>query len=74
MRAENKIIDLHEFNESSRIDLQVVKRKLWNESIPLKTRTIAIQHVAEMENHDSVTKEELVNAIRWLFERYDFCN
>lgn len=29
-------------------------------------------HVAHMETHNSITKDELVEALRWLFDHYDF--
>lgn len=40
--------------------------------VPYKTRVLAIDHVAKMETHNSVTKAELVAALRWLFAHYDF--
>ena len=38
----------------------------------LRDLKAAIEQVAEMETHNSVTKEELVSALRWLFRHYDF--
>ena len=46
--------------------------QIFDESIPYKTRVLAIDHVAKMETHNSVTKAELVAALRWLFAHYDF--
>lgn len=34
--------------------------------------TKAIAKVARMETHNSVTKNELINALRWMFDIYDF--
>lgn len=43
-----------------------------DESIPIPTKVLAIEHVAEMETHNSVTKDELVGALRRLFRYFDF--
>lgn len=32
----------------------------------------AIEQVARMGTHNSVTKDELVHALRWIFDHYDF--
>lgn len=50
----------------------VVKRSLNDESLPCEMRVLAIRKVAEMETHNSIAKADLVNALRWLFEHYDF--
>ena len=50
----------------------IVKYHLDDDSIPIKTRTIAIRQVAEMETHNSTTKEELVGALLWIFDHYEF--
>lgn len=34
--------------------------------------TKAIAKVARMETHNSIKKEELIAALRWLFDIYDF--
>lgn len=52
--------------------INIVKTGLADESISLKTRVLAIDHVAHMETHNSITKDELVEALRWLFDHYDF--
>ena len=38
----------------------------------LQQKVIAIEKVANMATHNSIKKEELVSALRWLFEHYDF--
>lgn len=60
------------FNISLGQAVSIVKTGLDDESIPYKTRALAIDHVAHMETHNSVTKDELVTALRWLFDHYDF--
>lgn len=50
----------------------IVKFRLNDPDISIRTKLLAIEHVAETETHNSVTKEELVGALRWLFQHYDF--
>lgn len=60
------------FNVSLGQAVEIVKYKLDNETIALQSKVLAINKVAEMETHNSITKDELVRALRWLFEHYDF--
>lgn len=60
------------FNVSLGQAVEIVKYKLNNETIALQSKVLAIGKVAEMETHNSITKDELVRALRWLFEHYDF--
>ena len=50
----------------------IVKRRLEDENLSIRSKVLSIEAVAEMETHNSVTKEELVGALRWLFQHYDF--
>ena len=50
----------------------IVKWKLDDDTIALQSKIIAIEKVARMETHDSITKDELVRALQWLFDHYDF--
>lgn len=50
----------------------VFKERLDDDSIPIETKIIAIRQVAEMETHNSITKDELVGALRWIFDHYEF--
>lgn len=50
----------------------IFKERLDDDSIPIDTRTIAVRQVAQMETHNSITKDELVGALRWIFDHYDF--
>lgn len=50
----------------------IVKHNLDDESIAFPSKVIAIEKVAEMETHNSITKDELVAALRWLFRHYEF--
>lgn len=60
------------YNVSLGEAVSIVKYKLDNDSISIPSKVLAIQDVAEMETHNSITKNDLVNALRWLFEHYDF--
>ena len=60
------------FNVSLGEAVIIVKSRLDDESIPIPTKVLAIEHVAEMETHNSVTKDELVGALRWLFRYFYF--
>lgn len=60
------------FNVSFGMAVDIFKNKLQDESIPFETRILAIEKVADLETHNSITKQELVNALRWIFEHYDF--
>ena len=60
------------FNVSLGQAVEIVKYKLDDDSIALQSKVLAIDKVAEMPTHNSITKDELVRALRWLFEHYDF--
>jgi len=50
----------------------IVKYYLDDDSIAIQSKVLAIEKVAEMETHNSITKDELVKALRWLFRHYEF--
>lgn len=60
------------FNVSLGQAVTIVKYNLDDETIALQSKVLAIERVAEMETHNSITKDELVRALRWLFEHYEF--
>lgn len=60
------------FNISMGQAVGIVKYSLDDESISIKTKVLAIEQVSEMETHNSVTKEDLVCALRWMFQYFDF--
>lgn len=69
---QNNTIVFPTFNVSFGMAVDIFKNKLQDESIPFETRILAIEKVADLETHNSITKQELVNALRWIFEHYDF--
>lgn len=52
--------------------IEIVKYRLEDDSLSIPTKVLAIENVANMETHNSVTKDELVHALRWLFDHYEF--
>ena len=50
----------------------IVKHKLNDESIALQSKVLAIETVANMETLNGVTKDELQNALKWLYNHFDF--
>lgn len=52
--------------------IDIVKFKLDDQTIPLGTKMLAISRIAEMKTINSITKDELQKALRWLFVHYDF--
>ena len=38
----------------------------------LPSKVLAIEKIARMETHNSISKDDLVRALRWLFDHYDF--
>lgn len=51
---------------------EIVKFRLDDESVPIPRKVQAIEIVARMETLNSITKDELQKALRWLFDHYDF--
>ena len=67
-----KVVEFPTYNVSLGMAIYIVKECLNDDTIPIPNKVIAIAKVAEMETHNSVTKDELVRALRWLFEHYEF--
>jgi hypothetical protein len=70
--ANKKVVPFPSYNVSIGEAVAIVKYKLNEQGIALQSKVIAIDMVANMETHNSITKDELVNALRWLFEHYEF--
>ena len=67
-----KVVAFPTYNVSLGEAWAIVKNGLDDENIALQTKVIAISKVAEMETHNSTTKDDLVRALRWLFRHYEF--
>lgn len=51
---------------------EIVKLRLDDDSLPIPTKVTAIEMISRMETLNSITKDELQKALRWLFDHYDF--
>ena len=67
-----KTVRFPSFNVSLSDAIEIAKYHLNDPDIAMQSKVMAIERVAEMETHNSVTKEELVGALRWLFQHYNF--
>lgn len=70
--AEKKVVPFPTYNVSLGDAILVVKHHLNDPNISQPTKVLAVDKVACMETHNSITKNDLVNALRWLFEHYEF--
>lgn len=67
-----KTVQFPTYNVSLGDAVRIVSFHLDDESIALQSKVIAIEKVANMETHNSVSKDKLIRALRWLYEHYDF--
>ena len=70
--ADDKLIPFPTDHVTLPDAIEIVKQRLSDETLSPQTVVCAIEQVAEMETHNSVSKDDLVNALRWLFEHYEF--
>lgn len=70
--ADDKLIHFPTDHVALPDAIEIVKQRLSDETLSPQTVVCAIEQVAEMETHNSVSKNDLVNALRWLFEHYEF--
>lgn len=66
------VVDFPSYNVSLGEAILIVKHHLGDIGYSFPSKVLAIERVANMETHNSVTKDDLVGALRWLFEHYDF--
>lgn len=50
----------------------IVRECLDSLSVSMPSKVIAIEKVARMETHNSISKDDLIHALRWLFDHYEF--
>lgn len=67
-----KIINFPSYNVSLSEAILIVRERLDDDSIALPTKMIAIEKVTQMETYNSIRKDDLVHALRWIFDHYDF--
>lgn len=66
------IIHFPTYNVSLGEAITIVRERLDDDTIAFQTKVIAISKVAQMETHNSIRKDDLVHALRWIFDHYDF--
>lgn len=59
------------YNVSLALAIDIVKHGLDNDEIAMQTKVLAIEQVTEMETHNSITKDDLIKALRWVYKHYD---
>lgn len=69
---KRKLVSFPTYNVSLGEAVGIVKGRLNDDTIANETKVLAIEQVANMETHNSITKDELVRALRWMFETYEF--
>ena len=72
LMMQKKILSFPTNQVSLGTSIEIVKYRLDDDSILIPTKVLAIENVANMETHNSVTKGELIHAFRWLFDHYEF--
>lgn len=70
--ADKKTVPFPTYNISLGEAILIVKYRLNDTDVALQSKTLAIEKVANMETHNCITKDDLVGALRWVFEHYDF--
>ena len=66
-----KMIQFPSFSVSLQEAIEIVKYRLNDADIAMQSKVMAIEMVADMETHNSITKDDLVSALRWIYEHYD---
>ena len=72
MVDKKRVISFPTYNVNIGDAQLIVKKLLDDDTIAIQSKVLAIEKVARMETLNSITKDELVKALRFLFERYDF--
>ena len=72
MDNEKRIINFPTYNVNLGDACVIVKRLINDETIASESKVIAIEKVARMETHNSITKDDLIKCLRWLFDHYEF--
>lgn len=51
---------------------EIVKLRLDDDSVSIPKKVQAIEMVSQMGTLNSITKDELQKALRWMFDNFDF--
>lgn len=70
--GRKKVVQFPTYNITLGDAILIVKHHLQDDDIALQSKILAIEKVANMETHNSITKDDFVRALRWVFEHYEF--
>ena len=59
------------YNISQGDSIEIVKNHLDDPNIAEKSKALAIENVVNMATHNSISKADLINCLRWVFTRFD---
>lgn len=51
---------------------EIVKHRLDDPNIAIQSKVLAIETVANMATLNGITKDELQNSLKWLYNHFDF--
>lgn len=67
-----KPIQFPTYNMSMGEAWEIVKLRLDDDTIAIQSKVLAIEKISRMATLNSITKDELQKALRWLFDHYEF--
>lgn len=67
-----KLIQFPTYNVNLGDAFLIVKEHLDDESISIPSKVIAIEKIARIGANNSITKDDLIHCLRWLFDHYEF--
>lgn len=59
------------YNISQGDSIEIVKNHLDDPNIAEKSKALAVENVVNMATHNSISKADLINCLRWIFTRFD---
>lgn len=66
-----KAVRFPTYNISQGDSIEIVKSHLDDPNIAEKSKALAIENVVNMATHNSISKADLINCLRWIFIRFD---
>lgn len=66
-----KAVRFPTYNISQGDSIEIVKNHLDDPNIAEKSKALAIENVVNMATHNSGSKADLINCLRWIFVRFD---
>lgn len=66
-----KAVRFPTYNISPGDSIEIVKYHLDDPNIAEQSKALAIENITNMETHNSISKTDLVNCLRWIYQRFD---